>query len=462
VRAEPRSFQADAVQHHIELLRSAGASAEGSVPGFGKTFVAAFVARDMGHELVVCCPRVVIPHWRAAAEAAGTRVRCISNYEQHKLGHTGMGEWVRKPSKFRDKATGKVKKSSGGTWRWTFPKPTLLVIDEAHYCKSRASQNAKLVVAAKRQGIPTLPMSATLAVDPTDLYAVGYLLGLHDGDFGWDAFQSRFGVLPIGFEKKFCPNHDPTALARLNAELFPRRGHRKTYDEIPGFPPEHTDVRAVEAEPAALEAMEQAWVRVKELEALHETAETSGAQRTRARQLAELAKVPAIVDLARDLLASGLSVPIFLNYHDSIDAVAEALKVPRFDGRTSDGERARIIAAFQDDVEHCTVFQTGAGGIGISLHDTRGMRPRHSIISPGDDSRAFVQALGRNRRVGQKSPAFRTVLTLANSIEGRVHRALSAKVGQIDTINDGDLDPLAENAASETRRGPGHDSKDGR
>jgi superfamily II DNA or RNA helicase len=442
VRAEPRIFQVDAVRHHKELLHRYGASAEGSVAGFGKTFVAAFVAREMNHQLVVCCPRVVIPHWQAAAELAGAKVRCISNYEQHKLGHTGMGEWERQPSRIRDKDTGKVKRTQGGKWRWTFPRPTLLVLDEAHYCKTRSSQNAKLCVAAKRQGIPTLVMSATLAVDPTDLYAVGYLLGLHDGDFGWQAFQSQYGVVADGFDLKFDPRRDPTALVRLNAELFPKRGHRKTYEEIPGFPPQQTDVRAVLADSKALEAMESAWARTKELEALHESAATAGAARTRARQLAELAKVPAVIELARDLMNSGLSVPIFLNFYDSIDAVSQALELPCIDGRVPEGARQAAIRAFQDNQLHGLVLQTGAGGVGINLHDIHDVRPRHSILSPGDNAVQFVQALGRNRRDGQKSPAFRTILTLADSIEGRVHRALTAKVGQIDTINDGDLDPL--------------------
>lgn len=441
-RADPRSFQTDAVQHHINLLRASSASAEGSVPGFGKTFVAAFVAREMGHELVVCCPRVVIPHWLAAAEAAGTKVRCVSNYEQHKLGHTGMGKWDRKPSKFRD-AAGKVKKSSGGTWRWTFPRPTLLVIDEAHYCKSRPSQNAKLVTAAKRQAIPTLVLSATLAVDPTDLYAVGYLLGLHDGEFGWDAFQSRYGVLPIGFEKKFCPLHDPTALTRLNLELFPKRGHRKTYEDIPGFPEATTDVRAVTGDPKSLEQLAAAWSRTKELEDLHASAATAGVERLRARQIAELAKVPAIIDLARDLVASGLSVPIFLNFHDSLDEVAKSLKCDRIDGRVPEHRRQTSIVEFQADKIHTLALQTAAGGVGISLHDTHGIRPRHSIISPGENARDLIQVLGRNRRDGQKSPAFRTIITLDGSVEQVVHRNCSRKADQIDTINDGDLNPLA-------------------
>ena len=140
MKTEPLSFQADAVSHHVRLLRERGASAEASVPGFGKTFVAAFVAREMGHELVVACPKVVVPHWRAAAEMCGAKVRCVSNYEQHKLGHTGMGRW-------------KIKNRQ---WQWTFPKPTLLVLDEAQCMKSRSSQNAKFAIAAKRQGVPTL------------------------------------------------------------------------------------------------------------------------------------------------------------------------------------------------------------------------------------------------------------------------------------------------------------------
>ena len=441
--ATPRDFQTGAIAHHVALLRAKNASAEASVPGFGKTFVAAFAAREMGHELVVCCPRVVIPHWQAACAAVGAKVRCISNYEQHKLGNTEMGQWTRQPSRRKDGA-GKVIKSFGGTWRWTFPKPTLLVLDEAHYCKNRSSQNAKLCISAKRQGIPTLVMSATLAVDPTDLYATGYLLGLHDGDFGWDAFQSSYGVIPMGFEKKFSPLHDPTALARLNALLFPAHGHRKTYADIPGFPTATDDVRAVEPESVELaEDSHEAWDRVWVLEQLRKEATTAVTERLRARQLAELAKCDAIIALARDLIASGLSVPIFLNFHDSIDYVAKALKTRIIDGRVDDGARQLAIERFQADKDHCLVLQTASGGVGISLHDTHGNRPRHALISPGDNARDFIQVLGRVRRDGQKSPAFRTVITLAGSVESRVHANLTAKVGQIDTINDGDLDPLS-------------------
>ena len=139
---EPLPFQRDAVAHHVRLLRERGASAEASVAGFGKTFVASFAAKELGAPMVVLCPKVVIPHWIRAAQAVGAPMRCVSNYEQYKLGHTGTGEWAIKNRR----------------WAWKLPKPSLLVFDEAHLCKTRTSQNAKLLIAAKRQGIPTLVM----------------------------------------------------------------------------------------------------------------------------------------------------------------------------------------------------------------------------------------------------------------------------------------------------------------
>ena len=73
------------------------------------------------------------------------------------------------------------------------------------------------------------------------------------------------------------------------------------------------------------------------------------------------------------------------------------------------------------------------------LQDVRSERPRHSLLSPPESARDLIQALGRNRRVGQRSPAFRTILTLAGSAEERVKAAVERKVAQIETINDGDL-----------------------
>ena len=252
--------------------------------------------------------------------------------------------------------------------------------------------------------------------------------------------RSRFGEVRDGLGLKFYAKRDPTALARLNAELFPARGHRKTYDEISGFPEATTDVRSVDADPKALAEMQDAWTRALELERLGDEALTAAVARLRARQLAELAKVPAIIDLARDLIRSGLSVPIFLNFRDSVRQVAAALGAEVIDAADGgDAHRAAAIGDFQADRKHALVLQIGAGGVGVSLHDVRGERPQHSLLSPPESARDLIQALGRNRRVGQRSPALRTILTLAGSVEERGKAAVERKAAQIETINDGDL-----------------------
>ena len=252
--------------------------------------------------------------------------------------------------------------------------------------------------------------------------------------------RSRFGEVRDGLGLKFYAKRDPTALARLNAELFPARGHRKTYDEIPGFPEATTDVRSVDADPQALAEMQDAWTRALELERLGDEALTAAVARLRARQLAELAKVPAIIDLARDLIHSGLSVPIFLNFRGSIRQVAAALGAEVIDGADGgEAHRASAIGDFQADRKHALVLQIGAGGVGVSLHDVCGERPRHSLLSPPESARDLIQALGRNRRVGQRSPALRTILTLAGSVEERVKAAVERNAAQNETINDGDL-----------------------
>jgi superfamily II DNA or RNA helicase len=440
---EPLPYQQDAIPHHIAVIQRHGASLEASVAGFGKTYVAAFVAREMQHRLVVCCPKVTVPQWQDVCAAVGVPWRSISNYEDHKppprrrgakitehhrIGHTDMGRW----------------EVWGRRWRWTFPRPTLLVLDEADTCKDRHSHNSKLMVAARRQGIPTLAMSATIGQDPTDFFAAGYLLGLHAGtteDFL--AWSMRFGVRRGPFDWEFDPQADPTALDRLNAELFPAHGHRKSYDQIPGFPEERTDVLSVPSNPEALTRIAGAWAKVEELEALADEAPSAVVARLRARQLAELAKVPGLIDLARQHVAAGAKVPIFVNFTATIDALAEKLRWPIIDGRHDDEDYRRdVVARFQADGLPGLLIQIRAGGVGISLHDTHGHFPRHSLISPPDGARNLIQALGRNRRTGGKTPAFRTIVTLAGSVEARVHARVAAKAQQIETINDGDLDPL--------------------
>lgn len=421
--AQPLPFQEPSVQRHLEVLARAPGSLEASVPGFGKTYVAAFVCRELGLTPCVVAPKSVLPHWRRALDAAGTNAPAfVANPEQVKLDRFQHGEW-----KIRNRQ-----------WLWDLPSHPLLILDECHRYKARTSQTAKLMVAAARQGIPTLAASATAAKDPMDLYALGLLLNLHTGpDFEGFCFQHGMvrGALDFKFSGKLAD------LERLHRLIFPAHGYRATYADIPGFPESLTIPLGVDVE--GVGSVNELWDRVRELEELKETATEAVTVRLRARQLAELRKVPAFTELVKDHLEEGMSVAVFLNFSDSIDALLT--KFPHagvIRGGQSEHVRQHAIDEFAADRSRLIICQAAAGGVGISLHDQLGTHPRVSLISPPESAVLLVQILGRIRRTGAKTPALQKIVFAERTVEEKVRRAVEMKVEQIETINDGDLDPL--------------------
>lgn len=427
--AAPREFQREAIELHARNLTLGNASGrlsslEASVAGFGKTFVAAFVSKMIGHPMAVLCPKAVIPHWQKAAEEVGAQVRFVTNYEQVKLAKFSHGGW-------------KVKNRQ---YRWAVEKPTMLVFDESHRCNERTTQNAKLMVGAAQQGIPSLSMSATAAQSPLDLYSLGYSLGIHNGaDFlGW---ATQHGVYRGSFSWDFDGN--PAALKKMNAALFPGHGHRKSFEDIPGFPETQITMYPVSDDSAARK-IEKLWQEVGVLETLQEEALEAVTVRLRARQIAELSKIPALAELVQESVLAGNSAVVFLNFKESIRQLESMLKIPSatIEGNQSAGKRQAWIDGFQMDIINVLICQTQAGGVGISLHDTHGNRPRVSYLSPPDSARDLVQALGRIRREGAKTPSVQHILYLKGSVEEKVRKAVERKVHNISLLNDGDLDPL--------------------
>src|SRR5690606_31026262 len=137
---------------------------------------------------------------------------------------------------------------------------------------------------AKRGNIPTIALSATLANNPLEMRAVGYLLGLHGWTNFWKWSQmhgcrpGRFG----GFEFVGGAHH----LEDLHKEIFPERGNRTRVRDLGDLFPEtqiHAEAYDLQGAAKQLDAI-QAEMEA-ELAALTEQARkdkrnTSGAQLT--------------------------------------------------------------------------------------------------------------------------------------------------------------------------------------
>jgi hypothetical protein len=95
---------------------------------------------------------------------------------------------------------------------------------------------------------------------------------------------------------------------------------------------------------------------------------------------------------------------------------------------------------FQGDQVPLIVLNCEAGGTSISLHDVRGKRQRHSIISPNWSAITLKQVLGRIHRSGGKSVAMQRIVLVDGTVEGEIANKLTKKLKNIAAVNDASLE----------------------
>jgi superfamily II DNA or RNA helicase len=160
----------------------------------------------------------------------------------------------------------------------------------------------------------------------------------------------------------------------------------------------------------------------------------------RARQQAELIKVPLFVEMAEDAIEDGMSVAIFVNFSETVRALSKRLDTNCVVwGENKGEERDRNIADFQADKKRVIIINVKAGGAGLSLHDLNGNYPRIALLSPTPSAVDLRQALGRVWREGGKTKALQKIVFVANTVEEEVCEKVKIKLQALDTINDGDV-----------------------
>ena len=424
-------YQRPAVAALVRSLRQFGHAIDASDTGTGKTFTTLSAAREMGVTPTVICPKAVIPSWLRAARHLGMTCNAI-NYEKVRTGNTPYGRWV--PVKGLNNVERFVWSQQVG----------FLIFDEVHRCKSTKSQNADLLIGAALQGLPTIAASATAATNPMEMRALGFLLGLHGLRDFW-TWAEAHGCYRNQWDGWEWGGADED-IAAIHRQVFPAKGIRVRISDLgDAFP--KTQIRTELISVASPDKIDKAYQSVREAIAeVHEKARTdnSGAEhltaQLRARQVSELQKIPALIELAKDAIAERRSVFIGVNFSDSIDAVRASLKdtpcsIIRGD-QTAD-ERQRNIDAFQSDKTRVVIANLRAGGVGVSLHDLNGRYPRTALICPGWSPTALKQALGRVWRAGGKSTSIQRILYAADTVEERVAERIEERLRTLAILNDG-------------------------
>jgi len=434
-------------EHAVNLLNSLyinGVACDQSETGTGKTYVAAWLAKNLNSPVVIVCPKVVIPSWTKVLSYFGIKAHCLINYEKLIRGNT-------EHLSFKD-----GKDTGPSDYTINFPKNSLVILDEVHKCKSATSKNSDFLIKLKMDGYKSLLLSATAATNPLEMKAFGFATTLHNlvsyRHFitSSGAYAGRYG----GFQIDLQSQKTIEAMSNIHNTLFnlykvSSRMTRKMFDKI--FPDNHvmaecfnmgtnTDkinrvYEQMEAEMAALE------------ESSINYSQHHFAIMTKARRMAELLKVPTMVEMIEDWYDEGISPVVFVNFTDTVEAIEKQLaknrkfdgKIARIVGGQSDKVRQKDIEDFQSDTKRIMIANLAAGNAGVSLHDLIGNHPRGSIISPSYSAINLLQALGRIHRAEGKTTCIQKVMFAAGTIEEEACKRVQCKLNNLECLNDGDL-----------------------
>lgn len=473
-----RKWQVEPANRLLAALRTGQSCVDLSDTGTGKTYVAAAVAASLGYPMVTVVPKIAVSNWKAIHRYVGGYEHVVVGYEQLAGGRTGFGTWTNNPPKgfrleqqyvcescqcvvdFDDYrkcychgagihcVKTKKKPWKYGQFIWN-ESVRLLVFDEIHRCSGLDSNTAELLIAARRQNIPVLGLSATAACTPLQLRALGFVLGLHNLGSSWRNFAYRYKCRhdPRFHGLKWLAGREEqkAIMAEIRSDIIPSRGVRVTRESIPNFPKCQIlcglyDIQQPEQIDAAYQELVPA---LRQLEVRAESdSELAITKILRARQRIELLKVPVTVELAADELAKWNWVAIFVNFSETIAQLRR--KFPDagvIDGQQSAAARQRAIDDFQSNKSRIILVNGAAGGAAISLHDEHGEHPRIGLVMPGNNAVQLQQIFGRLPRDGGKSAVVYRVILAAHTIETRMHKAMSAKLDNMSALNDADLNP---------------------
>jgi hypothetical protein len=283
-----------------------------------------------------------------------------------------------------------------------------------------------------------------MATNPLELRTVGQCIQLFKSSKQYYEWAYAHGVVRGRFGMEFTG--DKKSLAKLSNDIFINRGVRLNRDTIPNFPESQITAECYEMEKEDQDKINKAYEEMQlellkiERQLKKDKGQTQMVAILRARQKVEMFKVPLIIEMAEEGIENGMSVAIFCNFTETINALSDRLKTKCIvNGVVSDKDRQQAVDDFQSDKSRIILVNIAAGGAGLNLHDLNGNFPRLSLICPSYSAVLMRQSTGRVWRDSAKTKSIQKIVFVANTVEEQVCNSVNQKLSNLDLLNDGDL-----------------------
>ena len=404
---------------------------------------------SLEHDMAVICPANVRDKWRAALALFEIEPLFVESYNKLR---NGSSTWLERSLNQHRLC-----------FKWLLSRPTLVIVDEVHYCAAQKSLNADMLDALLSTSARVLGLSGTVANDPTQLKVIGKGLGLHDGRNFWrwclanGCEEGQWGGVQFTKNKSLQHQH----LLAIHQHIYPNRGSRLLKAELKDqLPPQLVQPEAVtvaddmDDEPTCVQVALQAVVdaELADEERAAEKAEEAGGlvevagftKDLRARQYAELQLCRWLAEDAAEAWAQGNAVVIFCLFDGTVGCVKEWLEgetkaeVLEYTGNVPAARRKANLEEFQNNRKRLLVANLGAGAQSIDMHDTIGTAPRVGYICPTYSAKLLLQAMGRFDRDGKKTPSI-IKLPFTSGVQDKVMANVQGKLDNMALLQDGDI-----------------------
>ena len=444
------NFQIKKKQAMIEGFESNITILNTSETGTGKTYATLSVCETDKRPLMCICPKAVLLNWYLLTMKNEVEVLAICNYEtfingkmysfSNKINVDDLPRIDNPYMKRIEKRVG-VKKIIEFEWN-NLPERTCIVFDEAHYCKNLTAQRTKLLLSAydyanhpenKWKKIRIILLSATIIETPKNLlpfmYVLGYAKRPNDKSIISDP---KFSIKEFGYkllvEKKMTRTTMKEARIAMNDKF--------TSD---------VKTKIFKLKDSDRDQIQNLCSEIRDILTTAEKGKGSSshlAVRLRCRQEIEGLKVGVLISEMEKQLLAGFSVGIFINFLETHRAIRTLLRekysqhnFSSIIGGQTAFERLKQLESFQKGENRVIIAMTGAGGVGIGMHDVYGNYRRYGLISPPESATQTVQCLGRMNRIGSKSDSIQRIIFIAGTIEENIAKNLTRKMRAIGDVN---------------------------
>jgi SWI/SNF-related matrix-associated actin-dependent regulator of chromatin subfamily A-like protein 1 len=411
-------FQEDGVRH---LVAGGKFSFLGDEPGLGKSRQALEAARRLGaRKITILCPAIAKVSWAKELQKWGASTATVVLHSYDKVGLAANRALRRELEKLTS---------------------DVVILDEAHYLKSRAANRTKAVYGPRCMGTgivanakKVIGLSGTLAPNHYgELWTHLHASGIYPGTL--QQFEDRFCVVKdTDYGRQIVGSKNGAELREVLKGVYLGRLKRNVLTDLPPlrFVDEPLDSALVQSPEALTSLNDKLSEGRTELEFEAALVTIPPSHIATERRALGLAKIEAVAQWAENLGAKKL---VLFGYHPEVIEKLSARLIEmgpvHVHGGTSHQSRVAAVDRFQSDPT-CRVFvgQLQAAGTAITLTAASDVAIFEASWTPGEN----YQAACRVHRIGQNDGVLCRFLYVPGTIDQRIARVYSRKAQELSDL----------------------------